>query len=90
MICEGDCVAIFHSIQRVMKAEKQLLALNLDILLIPVPRRLSADCGMAIRFSLQSLAVINAALAQVNISIAEIWVMQEGDFRPLDLKEAVL
>lgn len=83
MIREGDCVAIFHSIQRVMKAEKQLLAVDLDILLIPVPRRLSADCGMAIRFSLQTLAAVKVVLDQVNIPIAEIWVMQEGDFRLL-------
>lgn len=84
MVKEGDCVAIFHSIQRVMKAEKQLLEQELDILLIPVPRRLSADCGMAIRFSQESLDSVVAALGQINMQIAEIWLMRDGEFEQLD------
>lgn len=84
MVNEGDCVAIFHSIQRVMKAEKQLLGQQLDILLIPVPRRLSADCGMAIRFSLGSLDAVKAALSKIDMQIAETWLMQDGEFRRLD------
>ena len=84
MVKEGDCVAIFHSIQRVMKAEKQLLAREQDILLIPVPRRLSADCGMAIRFPLESLASVRSALGQINMQIAELWLMRDGEFEQLD------
>lgn len=84
MVNEGDCVAIFHSIQRVMKAEKQLLARELDILLIPVPRRLSADCGMAIRFSLSSLVAVKDALSQIDMQIAEIWLMRDGEFEQMD------
>jgi Putative Se/S carrier protein-like len=84
MVKEGDCVAIFHSIQRVMKAEKQLLAREQDILLIPVPRRLSADCGMAIRFPLESLASVRSALDQINMQIAELWLMKNGEYEQLD------
>lgn len=50
MVKEGDYVAIFHSIHRVMKAEKQLKRAKVEILLIPAPRQLTSDCGLAIRY----------------------------------------
>ena len=50
MVSDGDFVAIFNSIHRVLKAEKVLKAQKLHILLIPVPRTLSSDCGLAIRY----------------------------------------
>jgi hypothetical protein len=43
-------VAIFNSIHRVMKAEKLLKEQGFAILLIPAPRALRADCGLAIRY----------------------------------------
>lgn len=51
MIEEGHLLAVFNSAHRVMKAESILKALNLPILLIPAPRKLLTDCGLAIRFS---------------------------------------
>ena len=51
MIEEGHLLAVFNSAHRVMKAENILKSLNLPILLIPAPRKLLTDCGLAIRFS---------------------------------------
>jgi hypothetical protein len=50
VIRENDYVAIFHSIHRVMKAEKVLKAAGAPVLLIPVPRQLTSDCGLALRY----------------------------------------
>lgn len=50
MVREGDYVVVFHSMHRVMKAEKVLKVAKRKILLIPVPRQLTSDCGLAIRF----------------------------------------
>ncbi|MFO7577953.1 MAG: DUF3343 domain-containing protein [Pelovirga sp.] len=83
MIKEGDCVAIFHSVHRVLQAEKVLKADGYDICLIPVPRQLSADCGLAIRFARQSHAQIESSLARADLAIAEIWVMESGEYRPV-------
>lgn len=81
MVNDGDCVAIFHSIHRVMKAEQVLLDEGLDILLIPVPRQLSADCGMALRFPGDLLDQIRARLMREALPMAEVWQMQNGCFR---------
>jgi len=83
VVNDGDCVAIFHSIHRVMKAEKVLKGKGLEVLLIPVPRQLSSDCGLAIRFSLALRGEIEAALDDAGLAVAEIWRKQDGAFSQL-------
>ncbi len=51
MIQEGHLLAVFNSAHRVMKAESLLKARNMPILLIPAPRKLLTDCGLALRFT---------------------------------------
>jgi len=51
MVQEGHVLAVFNSGHRVMKAEGILKALGLPVLLIPAPRQLQTDCGLALRFS---------------------------------------
>jgi hypothetical protein len=47
------CVFLFESVHRVMKAEKLLKGKGIKIDLIPVPREISSDCGMAIELSIE-------------------------------------
>jgi hypothetical protein len=51
MVQEGDYLAVFNSAHRVMKAESLLKARGIKILLIPAPRQLMTDCGLALRIS---------------------------------------
>lgn len=51
MIQNSQFLAIFNSAHRVMKAECILKRCGLEILLIPAPRALSTDCGLAIRYN---------------------------------------
>lgn len=51
MIQNGQLLAVFNSAHRVMKAEYILKGCGLEILLIPAPRALSTDCGLAIRYN---------------------------------------
>lgn len=44
-------ILIFNSVHRVMRAEKLLKNANLHSKTIPVPRKLSSDCGLAIKIS---------------------------------------
>ena len=47
---ESYSVALFYSISGALRAEKLLKAESLPIKLIPVPRHLSSDCGICVRF----------------------------------------
>lgn len=83
MVKDGDCVAIFHSIHRVMKAEKVLKQQKLNILLIPVPRQLTSDCGLAIRFAEPLRPAVEAALSDSGLAMAEVWLKESSEFRQL-------
>ena len=67
MVKDGDYVAIFNSIHRVMEAERLLKAKHLKMLLIPAPRALAADCGLAVRYSEDVRGEVEAALAQAGL-----------------------
>lgn len=84
MVNDGDCVAIFHSIHRVMKAEKVLKEKQLDILLIPVPRTLASDCGLAIRFAADLRAAVERALSEAGLVIVELWLQRDGKFQQME------
>lgn len=67
MVNEGDYVVIFNSIHRVMEAEKLLKERRLAILLIPAPRALAADCGLAIRYGEEVRQEVEAVLTQAGL-----------------------
>ena len=80
MISEGHLVAIFHSVHRVLKAEKILKQRQLSFRLIPAPRQIAADCGLALSFAEKSLADIESALAAEDVAIVELWRMEAGEY----------
>ena len=75
---ERDAVFIFHSIHRVMKAEKALKQAGLDIRLMPVPRELSSDCGLSLLFFMRDREAAEEALDAVGCPSEELHVL-EGD-----------
>ena len=46
-----EVILIFRGTHQVMSAEKNLKKAGVPMRLIPVPRRLNSDCGLAIRIS---------------------------------------
>ena len=80
MVKENDYVAIFHSIHRVLKAEKILKQADVDFLLIPVPRQLTSDCGLALRFSLEDKASLLEVLGDAELPPAEMFQRSGGAY----------
>ena len=80
MVNEGDFVAIFNSVHRVMKAEKLLKGEKLAMLLIPAPRALSSDCGLAIRYGAADSQQIEAVLAAASLLPEEIYCKSDERF----------
>ena len=81
MVDDGDFVAVFNSIHRVMKSEKILKGMQLGILLIPVPRALQSDCGLAIRYGAEIRTAVEDALAKAELLPAEIYLKSNGQYR---------
>lgn len=80
MVSEGDFVAIFNSVHRVMKAEKLLKGEKLPMLLIPAPRALSSDCGLAIRYAQADRRQIENLLAAASLLPEEIFCKSSERF----------
>ena len=86
MIRENELVAIFHSVHRVMKAEKLLKQAGIEMLLIPAPRQLTSDCGLAIRFAPEQADGVLALLRREELLPAELYRREGKDFRPMPVE----
>ena len=64
-------VFIFESVHRVMKAEKLLKGKGIKLDLIPVPREISSDCGVAIELSADLEAEALLILGENRMSVVE-------------------
>ncbi len=84
MIKDGDLVAIFNNIHRVMKAEKILKEKGLNMLLIPAPRALKSDCGLALRYEEADRALIEEALRDAGLAPEEIYRKSGEEFIRID------
>ncbi|MFA7384026.1 MAG: DUF3343 domain-containing protein [Desulfurivibrionaceae bacterium] len=83
----GSYVAIFLSIHYVLKAEQLLKAGGIALDVVPVPREISGDCGMAITFAPEQLAEVQGILAAADIAIARIFCKEaEGVYREIPRK----
>lgn len=80
MVREGNLLAVFNSGHRVMKAENILKALGLPVLLIPAPRQLQTDCGLALRFTDEEREAVMQALRQKRLLPAFVSRYREGTF----------
>ncbi|WP_136514782.1 DUF3343 domain-containing protein [Geomonas edaphica] len=83
MIKDGDFIAIFNSIHRVMEAERLLKDQGLKILLIPAPRSLAADCGLAIRYAEDVRPQVEAVLSEAGLLPRDLYRKNGDNFEKL-------
>ncbi len=55
-------VVVFHSAAHAIRAEKVLTQAGFKIKMIPTPRQISSDCGLALRFTREQEQQVTAAL----------------------------
>lgn len=57
-----EYIFIFNSIHRVMKAERILKEKGVIFKLMPVPRQLSSDCGLSIKYGGEEYGLVRDLL----------------------------
>ena len=82
MVSEGDYVAVFQSVHRVMKAEKLLKGKGLAIMLIPAPRSITSDCGLAIRYGAEIREEVERTLSEESL-LPEDRYRKDGEYLKL-------
>ena len=80
MVRENDFIAVFHSVHRVMKAEKILKGAGVSILLIPAPRQISSDCGLALRYAPEDADRVGDLLLAGGLPPTEVYQYRMGKF----------
>ena len=84
MVNDQDYVAIFHSIHRVLRAEQLLKSAGAVFLLIPVPRKLTSDCGLALRIAPAQLTEVFAVLGAADLLPPELYQLRAGNYLAID------
>jgi hypothetical protein len=62
-------VVLFHSTAHALRAETVLNRAGFKIKMIPTPRQLSSDCGMALRFGRADSERVAVVLAENRVPI---------------------
>jgi hypothetical protein len=65
-------VVLFASTHFALRAEKLAKENGLSVKLIPVPRQLSSDCGVCLRFSWEQKNRIEEVLAQAGVPVESV------------------
>jgi hypothetical protein len=65
-------VVLFYSVAHAIKAEKLLKEAGISIKTIPVPRHISADCGVCLRFEASQKEAIESILSGGNVDVSTI------------------
>jgi hypothetical protein len=81
------CLFVFDSIHRVMKAEKLLKKGGLKIDLIPMPREISSDCGIAIELPLDLKKEALAFLEENQLSAFVCYAKKHGKYEKGETKK---
>jgi len=63
-------VVLFHTSSMAFRAEKALRRAGFPVNLIPTPRELSSDCGIALRFDWAQRPQVEAVLEQARVETA--------------------
>jgi len=62
-------VVLFYTTSSAIRAEKLLTKEGYAVRLVPMPRQLSSDCGIALRFDWQQHEQIKSALDKAQVEI---------------------
>ncbi len=77
----GEVILIFRGTHQVLSAEKYLKRAGVPMRLIPVPRSLTSDCGLAIRLSPSGRGKARDVLSEAGLLPFSVHILrQEGGY----------
>ena len=80
----AEMVLVFASTTEVLNAEDRLEAGNFNFSLIPVPKEVNPNCGLALSFPEELAPDIERALAEAGLGPLAVYRRQGEEFRPSD------
>jgi S-ribosylhomocysteine lyase LuxS involved in autoinducer biosynthesis len=80
MITENFGLITAESTHKIMKLEKFLLEKNLKVRIIPVPKEITANCGISIKFNLSLLKEISSFISEDSEDFS-IYLVEKSGFK---------
>ena len=77
-------VFVLPSIHHVLRAEKELKKAGADFDLIPVPKEVNPDCGMAVETPAHSSIRVRQVLKKAALPIEAVYLRRDNDFRLME------
>ncbi len=77
-----DLLLLFPSIHYVLEAENCLKTLNIEVELIPIPKELSSDCGMALLINAKDWPKVSTLYQTGRLKIEACYLKDEKKYRP--------
>jgi hypothetical protein len=77
------CAAVFESIHFVMRGEKILKGAGLVTDVVPIPREISSDCGMALVFGCQDRDRVEQLLDAESLKVVGVYRLRRGRYLKL-------
>ncbi|WP_029166094.1 DUF3343 domain-containing protein [Aminiphilus circumscriptus] len=71
------CIATFETTHMALRFEKMCRAAGINARITPVPRELSASCGLACRFPCEARDHVRALCEKNHVEVAEYHKMEE-------------
>jgi hypothetical protein len=81
-MADRERIATFHTTQEGMRAARMLQKQGVTAMLVPVPRWLSADCGIALTFPAADAPQVRAVLADAGIEVSGYHQEPDGSSAP--------
>ena len=80
----AEIILVFSSNTEVLNAEDLLEAAGLDFELIPVPKTVNPNCGLALSVREEAVTAISLALNQAGLAAAAVYGRQGDEFTTLE------
>lgn len=77
----GHGVVLFHGSSAAMRGEAVLRRANVPARLVPTPRELTSDCGLALRFDADDRERVETLLEGARVDVAGIHLLARGAAR---------
>lgn len=73
-------ILVFSSTHYAVRAEKIIRQNKIDFEVIPAPREISSDCGMALKFNRKDLAELHKIIENASIKIENIYSKEQNQW----------
>lgn len=71
-------LVVFNCTHAAIKAEKELLLAEIKVRIIPVPRQITADCGISIKVNTADLDLVKKVIEDKNIQVSGYYYIKKA------------